>query len=214
MLTKSLQVKGFNMHAIGEVFGFIAGFIGIATGLPQVLRIRRLGHAEGLALSPWLLMLFQFAAWTAFGLKVASPSILFANFFTFFTTALVVVAIIGSTFRNWSIVVLGGLVAGAIVFYAPEELVNWVLILLTGARLPQLVRSWFNRKSSKPSAVSVQSLLVALTSVTCWLVFAVLTENTLVTATTIIALSITLATAVLERNIAKHAAAAEAFATA
>jgi hypothetical protein len=64
-----------------------------------------------------------------------------------------------------------GFIAGAIVFFAPEELVSWVLILLTGARLPQLVRSWFNRKSSKPSAV-------------------------------------------LERNIAKHAAAAEAVATA
>ena len=195
------------MHGIGELCGFIGGLIGIATGLPQVFRIRRLGHADGLALSPWLLMLVQFAAWTAFGLKVFSPSILFANFLTFFTTALVVVAIKGNNLRIWVLIVLGGLAAGLLVFFGPSVVVDWALILLTGARLPQLLRTWFNRSAAKVTAVSIPSLLVALTSMAFWMAFAILTENQLVVVTTSVAISITLLTAIVELNIAKRAEA-------
>lgn len=193
------------MHAIGEICGFIGGLIGIATGLPQVLRIRKLGHAEGLALSPWLLLLTQFAAWTAFGYKVASPSIMFANFFTFFTTALVVAAITGNTLRTWLLIVFGGIGAGLLVFFGPEAIVNSALILLTGARLPQLIRTWMNRSSVKVTAVSIPSLLVALTSMLFWMAFAILTENSLIVIINIVAISIILLTALVEMNIAKRA---------
>jgi uncharacterized protein with PQ loop repeat len=194
------------MHALGEIFGFIGGFIGIATGLPQMLRIRRLGHAEGLELSPWILMLVQFAAWTSFGLKVASPSMMAANLLTFFTTALVVVAITSNSFKNWSLILLGGAAAGAFVFYGPGAIVDWTLIILTGSRLPQLIRTWLNRDTSRVTAVSIPSLVVALTSMVFWMGFAVLTENSLVVVTTTVALSITLLTALVELNIAKRAA--------
>ena len=196
------------MHALGEICGFIGGTIGIATALPQVMRIRRLGHAEGLALSPWLLMLLQFAAWTAFGLKVLSPSILVANFLTFFTTALVVVAIKGNNPKNWATIVAGGLATGLFVFYGPGVVVDWALIILTGSRLPQLIRTWFNRSTAKVTAVSIPSLLVALTSMCFWMAFAILTENHLVVVTTSVAIAITLLTALVELNIAKRAAAA------
>jgi uncharacterized protein with PQ loop repeat len=195
------------MHVIGEICGFVGGTIGIATALPQVYRIRKLGHADGLALSPWILMIIQFAAWTAFGLKVASPSISISNLFTFFTTALVVVAIMGNKFTNWLLIVVGGLAVGFFVFYGPGSLVDWVMIVLTGSRLPQLIRTWFNRRSVKPTAVSVTSLVVALTSMSFWMAFAVLTENSLVIATTSVAISVTLATALLEGSIAKRAKA-------
>ena len=195
------------MHAIGEICGFIGGTIGIATALPQVYRIRQLGHAEGLALSPWILMIIQFAAWTAFGLKVASPSISISNLFTFFTTALVVVAIVGNKVANWLLILAGGVAVGLFVFYGPGTLVDWTMIVLTGSRLPQLIRTWFNRASVKPTAVSVTSLVVALTSMSFWMAFAVLTENSLVIATTSVAISVTLATALLEGSIAKRAKA-------
>jgi uncharacterized protein with PQ loop repeat len=195
------------MHAIGEICGFIGGTIGIATALPQVYRIRKLGHADGLALSPWILMIIQFAAWTAFGLKVASPSISISNLFTFFTTSLVVVAIVGNKFTNWLLILAGGCAIGLFVFYGPGTLVDWTMIVLTGSRLPQLVRTWFNRASVKPTAVSLPSLLVALTSMAFWVAFAILTENSLVITTTSVAISVTLATALLEGSMAKRAQA-------
>jgi uncharacterized protein with PQ loop repeat len=194
------------MHAIGEIFGFIGGFIGIATGLPQMLRIRRLGHADGLELSPWVLMLVLFAAWTSFGFKAASPSIMVANLLTFFTTALVVVAITGNTFKSWSLILFVGATAGLFVFYGPVVLVNLVLVLLTGARLPQLIRTWLNRATAKVTAVSIPSLVVALTSMVFWMGFALLTENGLVVVSTTVSLAITLLTALVEFRIAKQAA--------
>lgn len=193
------------MHEIGEICGFIGGAIGIATALPQVVRIRRLGHSEGLALSPWLLMLIQFAAWSAFGLKIWSPSILFANVLTFVTTALVVVAITGSSFKNWFYIALGGLATGAFVFLAPSFITDWILIILTGSRFPQLVVTWFNRASAKPTAVSISSLVVALTSMAFWMAFAILTERSLVVATTSVAIAVTVLTAILESSIARRA---------
>jgi uncharacterized protein with PQ loop repeat len=196
------------LNAIGEICGFIAGTIGIATALPQVARIRRLGHTDGLALSPWLLMLMQFAAWTAFGLRVSSPSIMFSNLLTFATTALVVVAIVGNTLRNWLLIALGGLAIAAFVFFGPVTITNLALIALTGSRLPQLIRTWINRASANPTAVSVSSLVVSLTSMSFWMAFAILTQNTLVIFTTTVAITITLLTALLEANISRRASAA------
>jgi uncharacterized protein with PQ loop repeat len=192
------------LNEIGELFGFIAGSIGVATAIPQVIRIRKLGHAEGLELSPWVLMVIQFAAWTSFGLKLDSPSIYISNFLTFFTTALVVVAIVGNNLKSWALIVLGGLAVGVFVFLGPSEIVDWALIILTGARLPQLIRTWINRASAKATAVSISSLLIALTSMGFWMAYAVFTENGLVIVTTTTAISITLMTAILEGWIARR----------
>lgn len=195
------------LHVIGEICGFIGGAIGIATALPQVVRIRRLGHAQGLALSPWLLMLVMFAAWTAFGLRVASPSIWIANFLTFFTTALVVTAVKGNSFKNWALIIAAGVATGLFVFYGPVVITNALMVVLTASRLPQLIRTWFNRATAQVTAVSVSSLVVSLSSMAFWMAFAILTENTLVVITTCVAIAIALSTAVLENNIAKRAQA-------
>jgi uncharacterized protein with PQ loop repeat len=149
-------------------------------------------------------MVIQFAAWTAFGLKLDSPSIYVSNFLTFFTTALVVVAIVGNNLKNWVFIVLGGLAVGVFVFYGPSQIVDWALIILTGARLPQLIRTWLNRVSAQPTAVSISSLLVALTSMSFWMAYAVFTNNGLVIVTTTTAISITLLTAILEGSIARR----------
>jgi uncharacterized protein with PQ loop repeat len=151
-------------------------------------------------------MLVLFAAWTSFGFKVASPSIMVANLLTFFTTALVVVAITGNTFKSWSLILLVGPAAGLFVFYGPVVLVNLVLVLLTAARLPQLIRTWPNRATAKVTAVSIPSLVVALTSMVFWMGFALLTENGLVVVSTTVSLAITLLTALVELRIAKRAA--------
>ena len=195
------------LHVVGEICGFIGGAIGIATALPQVVRIRRLGHADGLALSPWLLMLVMFAAWTAFGWRVASPSIWIANFLTFFTTALVVTAVKGNSFKNWALIIAGGVATGLFVFYGPELITNALMVVLTASRLPQLIRTWFNRAIAQVTAVSVSSLVVSLSSMAFWMAFAILTQNTLVVITTCVAITIALSTAVLENNIAKRALA-------
>ena len=38
-----------------ELVGFIAGALGMFFGLPQALRVRRLGHGRGVSLISWSL---------------------------------------------------------------------------------------------------------------------------------------------------------------
>lgn len=194
------------LQVVGEICGFIGGTIGIATGVPQMLRIRKLGHSQGLALSPWILMYIQFAAWTSFGLRVGSPSIWVCNLLTFFTTALVVTAVKGNTTKNWAVIVSAGVATGLAIHILPMMVVNPVMVIFTMSRLPQLVRTWLNRAKETPTAVSIPSLLVSVTSMCFWMSFAILTNDPTVVVTTSVALAITLATALLESRISRRAA--------
>jgi uncharacterized protein with PQ loop repeat len=138
---------------------------------------------------------------------VASPSIWIANFLTFFTTALVVTAVKGNSFKNWVLIIAGGVATGLFVFYGPEVITNALMVVLTASRLPQLIRTWFNRAKAQVTAVSVSSLVVSLSSMAFWMAYAILTQNTLVVITTCVAIAIALSTAVLENNISKRAPA-------
>jgi hypothetical protein len=44
------------MHTIGELCGFAGGTLGTVVAVPQVMRIRRLGHSDGVSLLPYLLL--------------------------------------------------------------------------------------------------------------------------------------------------------------
>lgn len=193
------------MHAIGELFGFAGGMIGIATGLPQYFRIRKQGNHDGLALSPWLLMLATFAAYTAFGLMAKSPAIWVCNLLTYCTTALVVFAVKGYGLRVWGMVLALGIGAVALIWFLPPTISNIALVILTANRLPQLIRSWVNRHTAMVSAVSISSLVVAVTSMLCWGAYAILTERSLIVLTTAVSMGITLATALVEAHIARLA---------
>lgn len=189
---------------LGEICGFIGGTIGIVVAIPQVLRIRKLGHAEGLALSPWLMMLFQFASWTAFGFKSSSPSIFICNLLTFVTTALVVAAIMGNSIRTWSIIIGIGIATTGFIFYSHPAIVDVVLVLTNAARLPQLIKTWRNRHTAKPSSVSISSLVVALVSMSFWMGYGFFNQSALVLTSTSVVMAMTLATAWLETSIAKR----------
>jgi uncharacterized protein with PQ loop repeat len=92
------------------------------------------------------------------------------------------------------------------VFYGPELLTNVVLVALTGSRIPQLIKTWVNRKSAVVTAVSIPALSIAMVSVGFWMAFAILQQNYMVIGTSCVAISVSLATALLENRIAKQAA--------
>jgi uncharacterized protein with PQ loop repeat len=193
------------MSELGQIFGFLGGTIGIATGLPQAFRIRKQGNSQGLALSPWILMLATFSAYTAYGFIQKSPSIWICNALTFFTTALVVTAVKGNGFKVWSMILVGGVASAALIVLLPQTLSNTALLILTANRVPQLVRTWINRHTVMVSAVSIPSLLVALSSMLCWGIYALLTDDTFIILTTLVSISIAGSTALLEGHIARLA---------
>lgn len=196
------------LHLLGEISGFIGGAIGIATGLPQALRVRKLGHTDGLELSPWILMFVMYVGWTAFGLNHGAFAIWFFNALTTITTSLVIVAIRGNRISTYLQMLALAIIGGAFVFFGPEVLVNLVLLILTASRLPQLVRTWMNRASIKPTAVSISSLAVALVSQCFWMGYAILTNTSFVILSTSVAMLLTVATGLLESRIAARASAA------
>ncbi len=197
------------LEIIGQGFGFAGGIIMIATGLPQTTRIRKLGNTQGLALSPWILMLFTFSAYAAYGLMQNSIAIWSTNALTFITTALVVTAVKGNSLKNWLLIFVGGLAWGYLITVMPTILASIILAALTANRVPQLIRSWMNRHTAMVTAVSIPSLLITLASTLCWLAFAFLTEDYFIVFTTSLAIGITLITALVENHIANLAKKAQ-----
>ncbi len=196
-----------SLSAIGEISGFIGGTIGIAQGIPQVRRIRLLGHSDGVALSPWILLAVQFAAWCGFGIKVGSPAIYLTNFLTLVTSTLVVIAIRKKTWSSIAIIAPLGLVAASFTIYGPSPLVDIVMVLFTASRVPQLIRTWLNRHKNRATAVSISALSITLASLVFWMIYALLNNNGLVIFTTSLAATVILATALLEHRIASRSKA-------
>lgn len=190
---------------IAEILGFLGGTIGILQGVPQALRIRRLGHADGVSLSHWYFMTTQFAAWVGFGLRVDSPAIWVTNALTFATSAAVIFGIQSNKLKAGAYSLLLATAAATFTWFGPGLLVDWFLIAMVASRLPQLIRTFRNRKTADPTAVSISSLAISLASMAFWFAYAIINANTLVIITTIIAVSITLATAIIERQIIKSA---------
>lgn len=193
------------IQIIAETCGFIAGSIGVVQGLPQIMHIRRLGHAEGLELSTWLLMCVQFAAWAGYGVLIQSPAIWVTNLLTLVTTALVVFGIRGRSLSTLAIVVALGFAGFGLVLVAPIWLSSIALAAFTASRLPQLIRTFINRNRTTATAVSISSLALTTASCLLWMAYSVLYVNVLTIITTSVALFVILATATLEIRIARRA---------
>jgi MtN3 and saliva related transmembrane protein len=62
-----------------ETLGFIAAFLTTLSFLPQALRIRRLGSADDVSLTMYLMMISGQGLWLIYGIVIASPSMIGAN---------------------------------------------------------------------------------------------------------------------------------------
>lgn len=62
-----------------ETLGFVAAVLTTLSFLPQAMRIRRLGSAEDVSLTMYLMMISGQALWLAYGVAISSPSMIAAN---------------------------------------------------------------------------------------------------------------------------------------
>jgi uncharacterized protein with PQ loop repeat len=156
-----------------EIFGFIGGALGIFFGLPQALRIRRLGHGRGLSLISWLLQLGVATSWATYGFDIDSPSLLATNMAAALINASVVWVILQNRLR--SILAITTLVAGVagLVLTLPASVASVLLISLVFAQSPQVFKSFKNIKIGKESAVSVVAMSVSALSGIFWIIYAV-----------------------------------------
>ena len=162
-----------------ELVGFIAGALGMFFGLPQALRIRRLGHGRGLSLISWLLQLGVASSWAAYGFDKNSPSLLATNMAAGLINASVVWVIIHNRVKSiLTIATLVAIVAG-LVLTLPSAFVSALLIALVFAQSPQVLKSFKNIKVGKDSAVSVVAMSVSALSGIFWIIYAVLINDAL-----------------------------------
>lgn len=170
-----------------EILGFIGGALGIFFGLPQALRIRRLGHGRGLSLISWLLQLGVATSWAAFGFDKNSPSLLATNMAAGLINASVVWVILNNRLRAMlTISILVVCVAG-LVLTLPASIASVLLISLVFAQSPQVYKSFKNIKIGKESAVSVVAMGVSALSGIFWIIYAVtITDSLLVLCNAIV----------------------------
>ena len=181
-----------------EVVGFIAGALGMFFGLPQALRVRRLGHGRGVSLISWLLQFGVATSWATYGFDVKSPSVLLTNVGAGIVNATVIWAIIQNRLK--SIVILTSYVAvlATLVLVLPSVLVSALLIALVFAQSPQVYKSYKNLEGGKDSAVSVVALSVSSFSIFLWFIYAIMIADTLIKVSTTISFSTNIAIIVLE----------------
>lgn len=181
-----------------EIFGFIGGALSIFFGLPQALRIRRLGHGRGLSLIAWLLQLGVATSWATYGFDKDSPSLLATNMAAGIINASVVWIILHNRLR--SILTITTLVAGVagLVLTLPASIASVLLISLVFAQSPQVYKSFKNIKIRNESAVSVVAMSVSALSGIFWIIYAVKINDPLLVLCNAIVLSNNIAIIVLE----------------
>ena len=187
-----------------EVVGFIAGSLGMFFGLPQALRVRRLGHGRGVSLISWLLQFGVATSWATYGFDVKSPSVLFTNVGAGIVNATVIWAIIQNRLKSIAILATYVAVIAMLVLTLPSALVSALLIALVFAQSPQVYKSYKNLKGGKDSAVSVLALSVSSFSIFLWFIYAIMIEDTLIKVSTTISFTTNVAIIVLEMIGQRH----------
>ena len=181
-----------------EVVGFIAGALGMFFGLPQALRVRRLGHGRGVSLISWLLQFGVATSWATYGFDVKSPSVLLTNVGAGIVNATVIWAIIQNRLKSIVILTTYVAVLATLVLVLPSVLVSALLIALVFAQSPQVYKSYKNIEGGKDSAVSVMALSVSSFSIFLWFIYAIMISDTLIKISTTISFSTNVAIIVLE----------------
>jgi uncharacterized protein with PQ loop repeat len=181
-----------------EVVGFIAGGLGMFFGLPQALRVRRLGHGRGVSLISWLLLFGTSTCWGAYGLDIKSPSVLLTNIGAALVNASVIMAIMKNNLKSIALLSVYASALSALILNLPSAVVSTILILVIFAQAPQIVKSYKNLHAGADTAVSISGLSVSSLSIALWFVYALLADVSLILLSASIAVSLNLSIIVLE----------------
>ena len=181
-----------------EVVGFIAGGLGMFFGLPQALRVRRLGHGRGVSLISWLLLFGTSTCWGAYGFDIKSPSVLLTNIGAALVNASVIMAIMKNNLKSIALLSVYVSTLSALILNLPSAVVSTILILVIFAQAPQIVKSYKNLHAGADTAVSISGLSVSSLSIALWFVYALLADVSLILLSASIAISLNLSVIILE----------------
>lgn len=181
-----------------EVVGFIAGGLGMFFGLPQALRVRRLGHGRGVSLISWLLLFGTSTCWGAYGFDISSPSVLLTNIGAALVNASVIMAIMKNNLKSIALLSVYASALSALILNLPSAVVSVLLVVVVFAQAPQILKSYRNLHAGAHTAVSISALSVSSFSIALWLVYAVLADISLILLSSSVAVSINISIIILE----------------
>ncbi len=173
-----------------EVVGFIAGSIGVFFGLPQALRVRKLGHGRGVSLVSWTLQFAVAISWATYGFDAKSPAILMTNLVAAVVNASVIMAILKNNAKSILFLTIYSATWATLVLVLPSALVATLLVALNFAQSPQIVKSFHNIGAGKDSAVSITALSVSCFSILIWFIYGFMAQDSLIKVSASVALSI------------------------
>lgn len=181
-----------------ELLGFIGGGIGMFYGVPQALRIRRLGHGTGVSLPTWLLTFGVSTSWAAWGFGADSPSALIMNIGGALVNGSVVVAIMPSLRKAILPLLSITVVLWFLVLTLPDPIVSVLLTALVFFLVPQVITSFRSLRNGTISVVSMKALTVSMMSNIFWIAYGFVTKTYLIFLTSGIAMTMILIVMTLE----------------
>ena len=158
------------------IFGWVAGVVGMVSGLPQLVRIFQARTSTGVSLLMWQLTLAAMTAWSCHGIHVARLNLQMPNMVLGLTSAAVVVMICRDRGQEVITRLVLPFAAGGALFWADLSFGPVVFGILVSIPLSvgQIAQFRDLRRDADVSGVSGGFLLVNLTVQALWLVWALL----------------------------------------
>lgn len=171
-----------NLHVIAEGFGYLGSILGVAMVIPQLVRTYRNRTLPGVSAMSWSLTALSCLTWLLYGVRTAELPQIPGNVLLVTGAVLVVLAVPSraSQASRGAALVAGAALLTAAAFVLPPAavgLVGLAIGLVSG--IPQLVVSLSRRATD--SAVSLLAWALRIACQSCWLFYAIVIGDAVVT---------------------------------
>ena len=192
------------LQSLAQPVAYVGAALGVAMVIPQLARTVRHPNLPGVSAMSWGLLALGSLMWFAYGIRTTAIPQLPGNVFLASGAVAVVMLVPSVLSRRKRAQAMGSaasvLVALAIVL--PPQNVGYVAFSISlCSAWPQLIESFSNWRSGVVSGVSLTMMSVRLTSILCWISYAVLASDRPVIISATFGLMSTLAVLGMEASL-------------
>lgn len=176
-----------------ETVGIIAAGIDLSMSVPQAWRIHKNKNADGVSLITWAVLYTTLIGWGTYGYVNNSVGLSLGFTIGAITIGgLILTSVLKYQNANMlkRILVIAGIPAFTILFilFMHPVVTAVFLFLLTFNRVPQIIKSYKNWKTSTPTNVSLATWTMGLLANLSWMTYGILRNDPTIIAVTIPAL--------------------------
>ena len=191
---------------------YLASAIGVLMVAPQILRIVRHPHLGGVSPWTWALTAVGCSLWLTYGLRSHSLPQIPGNVLLI-SGAVAIVLLVDARWsrplRALLLVIVTGLLVALSTALTPEQVGFLAFGLSLTGMWPQVFETVWLRRGRGPSALSMTSQVLKLVSQVLWVTFAVLTFDTPVIVSAVVAITANTIVALVEWTRRREAARTE-----